>query len=127
MVPRGRAILEDAQSILERIVWGSRRPVLVAYDCGVSAVRFVARWRNPVFSGLAGHVFTVGPDTPEVHKELDAAKVRLEAAGIAATTSCVPVQQEAVLRRMVDDAQFYMGTNGHSRILHLLGGPRPSK
>ncbi|MBE0454497.1 universal stress protein [Roseovarius autotrophicus] len=126
-------------SNLERIVRASTRPVfvaarafrpiekvLVAYDGGTSAMKavdFVAG--NPLFSGLAVQVATVGTATPETRKGLDEARARLEAAGIAATTEVVSGQPETALGKLVDEAGFdmvVMGAYGHSRIRSLIIG-----
>ena len=126
-------------SNLERIVRASRRPVfvasrtfqpiskvLLAHDGGMSAMKAVDHVaRNPVFSGLAVHVVTVGAPAPEIRRELESARALLRGAGIEAETSVLPGQPEQALGRLVDDAQFdmlVMGAYGHSRIRSLIIG-----
>lgn len=126
-------------SNLERIVRASRRPVfvasrtfrpvskvLLAYDGGMSAMKAVDHVaRNPMFSGLAVHVVTVGTATPAARKGLEDARALLRGAGIEAEASILPGQPEQALGRLVDDAQFdmlVMGAYGHSRIRSLIIG-----
>lgn len=126
-------------SNLERIVRASTRPVLVAsrafrpiqrvlvaYDGGVSAMKAVDHIaRSPVFKGLAVHVVTIGPETPQATKGLTDAQAILRAGGIEAEVSMLAGQPETALGRLVDEARFdmlVMGAYGHSRIRSLIIG-----
>lgn len=126
-------------SNLERIVRACTRPVcvaarafrpigrvLVAHDGGASArkaIDLVAQ--DPLFSGLAVQVVTVGAETPAVTGALAEARAQLAAAGIVAETSVLPGQPEAELGRLVEAAGhdlLVMGAYGHSRIRSLIIG-----
>jgi nucleotide-binding universal stress UspA family protein len=126
-------------SNLERIIRASQKPVfvasrafkpiqkvLVAYDCGTSAMKAVDHIaRSPMFAGLSVHVVTVGTATEVAKKGLDDAKAMLRAAGLDADVSILPGLPEMALAKLVDDAQFdllVMGAYGHSRIRSLIIG-----
>lgn len=126
-------------SNLERIIRASHKPVfvaarafrpiskvLVAYDGGVSAMKAVDHIaRSPLFQGLNIHVVTVGTATAEVRKGLEDAKALLRAAGLEADISVLPGQPDAVLGKLVEEADFdmlVMGAYGHSRIRTMIIG-----
>lgn len=126
-------------SNLERIVRASHRPVLVAsrafrpvdkvliaFDGGTSARKAVDHVaQDALFAGLAVHVVTVGPVTPDLGAAQTAAVERLSAAGRVALGQTVPGHPETALGELVDQEGFgmvVMGAYGHSRIRSLVIG-----
>lgn len=126
-------------SNLERIVRASHRPVLVAarafqpihtvviaYDGGASADKAVGVVaESPVFKGLAIRVVTVGHETPETRRGLDAACDRLRGAGLDTQGQILPGAPEQALGTVADSGacqMLVMGAYGHSRIRTLVIG-----
>jgi nucleotide-binding universal stress UspA family protein len=131
--------MEHLGANLERVVRSCSTPVLVAnrafkpiervlvaHDGGISALKAVDHIaRSPVFAGLTVHLAAVGIDSPEVKKRMSDAQAMLAAAGIAAETTLLQGQPEAVLGKLVEEGQFdmlVMGAYGHSRIRSLFIG-----
>jgi nucleotide-binding universal stress UspA family protein len=125
-------------SNLERIVRGTKVPVLVAarafapmarvllaYDGGPSAMRAVDHIaQSPLYKGLEVTVVSVG-EAAQVAAGLSDAQARLKAAGIAAAVRNVTGQPETALAKLVEDESFQMlvmGAYGHSRIRSLIIG-----
>lgn len=126
-------------SNLERIVRASHKPVLVAsrafkpvakvliaFDGGGSASKAVDHVaRNPLYSGLAVQIVTVGPESADATKALATARATLQAAGLMAETRLIGGQPETALGAMIDTEGFdlvVMGAYGHSRIRSLVIG-----
>ncbi|MFP1630992.1 universal stress protein [Zhengella sp. ZM62] len=126
-------------SNLERIVRAAHRPVfvasrafrlvetvLVALDGGPSSMKAVDHVaRDPLFTGLAVTLVTVGSDTPESRNALAQARARLQGAGREAATLIVPGQPATELGKLVERDGFgmlVMGAYGHSRIRSLIVG-----
>lgn len=124
---------------LERVVRGSRHPVLVtsrafepiqsvliAYDGGPSArkaVKHAAEGR--LLKGLDVHLLTVGPASPRNQEGLALAREELAHAGIAARTTLREGEPEEVIASVVEDEGvdlLVVGAYGHSRIRRLLVG-----
>jgi nucleotide-binding universal stress UspA family protein len=125
-------------SNLERIVRGTKVPVLVAarafapmarvllaYDGGPSAMRAVDHIaQSPLYKGLEVTVVSVG-EAAQVAAGLSDAQARLKAAGIAAAVRNVTGQPDTALAKLVEDESFQMlvmGAYGHSRIRSLIIG-----
>jgi nucleotide-binding universal stress UspA family protein len=125
-------------SNLERIVRGTKVPVLVAarafapvtnvllaFDGGPSSQRAVDHIaQSPLYKGMAVTVVSVG-DTGTMRSELADALARLTAAGVEAETRQVAGQPETALAQLVEDEGFQlvvMGAYGHSRIRNLIIG-----
>lgn len=126
-------------SNLERIVRSSNKPVvvaaraftpvkrfLIAFDGGPSsrkAVDHVAT--SPLFAGLACHLLTAGPDTPEMRDHLARAQSTLEAAGHSVSAEIVQGPPDLLIASAVetnDIGLLVMGAYGHSRIRSLIIG-----
>jgi nucleotide-binding universal stress UspA family protein len=130
-------------SNLEGILRGAAKPVLVAsrafkpirryliaYDDRPSARKAVeAVATSPLFEGMPGGLLTVGSDTPEVRRALEAAAARLAQTRPApeiriATGTTSAAIAEALLR---DDADLLvMGAYGHSRLRTMMIGSTTS-
>ncbi|WMS41607.1 universal stress protein [Acuticoccus sp. MNP-M23] len=126
-------------SNLERVVRGSKKPVLVAsrafkpinrfliaYDGSASAMRAVDHVaRSPLFSGLECHIVTVGEDKTETRRKLEGAVALLKGGGHTVTASVVPGQPERAISAYVENEGIdllAMGSHGHSRIRQLIIG-----
>ncbi len=125
---------------LERVVRGSRHPVLVtarafrpvkrvliAYDGGVSARKALNRAaEGPLLKDLEVVLLTVGADNASNRRTLDEAGAVLEKAGRPATQKLVVAgEPEEVIAQMVKDAAIdllVVGAYGHSRIRQLIVG-----
>lgn len=129
----------DLGSNLERIVRSSHNPVvvaaraftpvnrfLIAFDGGASsrkAVDHVAT--SPLFAGLACHLLSVGPDTPEIRDRVARATSTLEAAGHAVSSKIVQGPPDLLIASAVETDEIgllVMGAYGHSRIRSLIIG-----
>lgn len=125
-------------SNLERIVRGTKVPVLVAarafapvtnvllaFDGGPSSQRAVEHVaQSPLYRGMAVTVVSVG-DGGAVTSGLADAHARLTAAGVEVEVRHVAGQPEAALAKLVEDEGFQlvvMGAYGHSRIRNLIIG-----
>ncbi len=125
-------------SNLERIVRGSKVPVLVAarafkpvtrvlvaFDGGPSALRAIEHIaQSPLYKGLEITVVSVG-DGAAVQAGLATAQARLKAAGLAVQTRVVAGQPDVALGKLVEDEGFemlVMGAYGHNRIRSLIIG-----
>lgn len=121
-------------SNLERIVRGTKVPVLVAarafapvkkvlvaFDGGPSALRAIDHIASsPLYNGLEVTVVSVG----EAPAGLADAQTRLQAAGIAAKGLQVSGQPDIALGKLVEDGfqMVVMGAYGHNRIRSLIIG-----
>lgn len=129
----------DLGSNLERIVRSSHKPVvvaaraftpvkrfLIAFDGGPSsrkAVDHVAT--SPLFAGLACHLLSVGPDTPEIRDRVARATSTLEAAGHEVSSKIVQGPPDLLIANAVETDEIgllVMGAYGHSRIRSLIIG-----
>lgn len=125
-------------SNLERIVRGTKVPVLVAarafapvgrvlvaYDGGASAMRAIDHIaHSPLYKGLEVTVVSVG-EGAAVKAGLADAQARLKAAGIVAEARRVAGQPETALGKLIVDEGYQMlvmGAYGHSRIRSLIIG-----
>ncbi|WP_050523551.1 universal stress protein [Pseudorhodobacter wandonensis] len=125
-------------SNLERIVRGSKVPVLVAarafapvtnlllaFDGGPSSQRAVQHIaQSPLYKGMAVTVVSVG-EALSVRPLLADAQAQLLEAGIEAETRQVTGQPEVALGKLVEDEGYQMlvmGAYGHSRIRSLIIG-----
>ena len=129
---------------VERVIRGLQRSVLVAtteafaapqrvvvaFDGGALARKAVDRVAgNPLLAGLPVLLATVGIDTPLVRRQLEEARLALQAAGVVAETDLVPGEPQAVLPGLVKaqgPALLVMGAFGHSRLRQLLLGSTTS-
>lgn len=131
-------------SNLERIVRASHKPILVAsralkpikrfliaFDGGTSAMKAVDHVsRDPIFAGLECRALTVGEDTPETRRQLEAASAMLRAAGFIAQTGIIQGQADVEIAKHVEADQIdllVMGAYGHSRIRSLIIGSTTSE
>jgi nucleotide-binding universal stress UspA family protein len=100
--------------------------VLVAFDASPSALRAVERMaESPVFRDLPVTLVHAGEGRGDVPARLEAARARLEAAGLPATAETVAGEPEAALKAKVEAEGFdllVMGAYGHSRIRSLIIG-----
>lgn len=139
---RGEGSAEAAAHLgsnLERIVRSASVPVLVAarhyqpvssiliaFDASSSAERAVDRMAaSPVFTGLAATLVHAGTDGPEIRARLEAARAKLTAAHIDASTEILPGHPEDALAEKIAAAGMnllVMGAYGHSRIRNLIIG-----
>ncbi|WP_323006190.1 universal stress protein [Pseudorhodobacter sp.] len=125
-------------SNLERIVRGTKVPVLVAarahvpvtkvlvaFDGGPSAIRAIEHIaQSPLYNGLEVMVVSVGEGAAMAAGLADA-KARLRAAGVVADAIQISGQPETALGKMVEDdgySMLVMGAYGHSRIRSLIIG-----
>ncbi len=124
---------------LERVVRGSRRPVLVAnrafkpiermliaYDGGPSTRRALDHVvDNGFLAGIDCHLLMVGNPTPDNQERLALARERLAASGLEARATLVAGPPEEVIRQTVADEVIdllVVGAYGHSRIRQFLVG-----
>lgn len=131
-------------SHVERLVRASHKPVfvasrafkpidraIIAYDGGASSQRVVDHVaRNPLFSGLAIEVVTVGQRNRDTEKGLENAKAILEGAGLSVQTEIIAGQPDAVLGKRVEEtgpSLVVMGAYGHSRIRSFVIGSTTSE
>lgn len=131
-------------SHVERLVRGSHKPVFVAsrafkpieraviaYDGGASSQRVVDHVaRNPMFSGLAIELITVGQRNRDTEKGLENAKAILDGAGLSVETSIIAGQPDVVLGKRVEEigsCLVVMGAYGHSRIRSFVIGSTTSE
>jgi len=131
-------------SHVERLVRSSHKPVFVAsrafkpidkaviaYDGGASSQRVVDHVaRNPLFSGLAIELITVGQRNRDTEKAIENAKAILDGAGLSVQTSIIAGQPEMVLGKHVEEigsCLMVMGAYGHSRIRSFVIGSTTSE
>jgi nucleotide-binding universal stress UspA family protein len=125
-------------SNLERIVRGTKVPVLVAarafvpvtkvllaFDGGPSSLRAVEHIaQSPLYKDIAVTAVSVG-EGALMQAGLADAQVRLTAAGLKAEVRQVAGQPEIALAKLIEDEGFQalvMGAYGHSRIRSLIIG-----
>jgi len=125
-------------SNLERIVRGTKVPVLVAaraftpvkrvlvaFDGGPSAMRAIEHIaQSPLYTGLEIAVVSVG-EGATVQEGLADAQARLQAAGLAAQVRVIAGQPDVALGKLVEDDGFellVMGAYGHNRIRSMIIG-----
>ena len=125
-------------SNLERIVRGTKVPVLVAaraftpvkrvlvaFDGGPSAMRAIEHIaQSPLYTGLEITVVSVG-ERAAMQAGLADAQARLQAAGLAAQVRVIAGQPDVALGKLVDDDGFellVMGAYGHNRIRSMIIG-----
>lgn len=125
-------------SNLERIVRGTKVPVLVAaraftpvkrvlvaFDGGPSAMRAIEHIaQSPLYTGLEITVVSVG-EGAAMQAGLADAQARLQAAGLAAQVRVIAGQPDVALGKLVDDDGFellVMGAYGHNRIRSMIIG-----
>ena len=126
-------------SNMERVVRASTKPILVAsrafqpvkrllvaFDGGPSALKAVNHIaRSELFSGLAIHLLTVGPETTEARRAIEGAAALLKEVGYAVTSEIAEGQPEHLIAVRAEAHDFdllIMGAYGHSRIRSLLIG-----
>jgi len=131
-------------SNLERILRSSQRPVLVtsrafrpiqrfmiAFDGRSSALKAVdAVSRSPLFKGLEGTLVTVGGDSADMRRKLEAAANQLHGGGLQVTQRIEAGEPEEVIPRLVEDGAIdllVMGAYGHSRLRTLVIGSTTSE
>jgi len=125
-------------SNLERIVRGTKVPVLVAaraftpvkrvlvaFDGGPSAMRAIEHIaQSPLYTGLEITVVSVG-EGAAMQAGLADAQARLQAAGLAAQVRVIAGQPDVALGKLVEDDGFellVMGAYGHNRIRSMIIG-----
>jgi nucleotide-binding universal stress UspA family protein len=126
-------------SNLERMVRATRRPMLitsrafrpierfvVAFDGGPSAVKAVeAIARSPLYAGLDALLLLAGEPGERTRKALDAARERLQTAGLTVEARVAPGRPEAVIAETVEQeghGLLVMGAYGHSQLRTLVIG-----
>jgi len=124
---------------LERVIRGSRHPVLVAsrafqpiervliaYDGGPSARKAVDHACNgKLLPGLEVHLLMVGPDNAQSRERLDAARAKLAASGMEARVVLHQGEPETLIPAYVQEHGIdllVVGAYGHSRIRNLIVG-----
>jgi len=125
-------------SNLERVVRGTKVPVLVAarafapvkrvlvaFDGGPSALRAIEHIaQSPLYTGLEITVVSVG-DVAGAQAGLEAAQTKLKAAGLVAKLRVVAGQPDVALGKLVEQDGFellVMGAYGHTRIRSMIIG-----
>ncbi|MBN9023654.1 MAG: universal stress protein [Rhizobiales bacterium] len=126
-------------SNLERIARASRWPVyvaarafrpvatvLIAFDGGPSATKAVDHAaRSPLFAGLDVRLITVGPETAEARRRLEASEAVLKAGGLESRADIVPGHPGTVIAETLERDGIdllVMGAYGHSQIRSLVIG-----
>lgn len=126
-------------SNLERVIRSSRKPVfvaarafkpiarvLIAFDGGSSAMKAVDHIaRSDLFTGLECRLLTVGADSPENRKQLEAATAMLQGGGYKVEAGILAGQPETAIAQVVESDGIdllVMGAYGHSRIRSLIIG-----
>jgi nucleotide-binding universal stress UspA family protein len=125
---------------VERVIRSVQRPVLVAtteafelprrcviaFDASASAHRAVQKVAgNPMLSGLPVLLAMVGVGTPLARRQLEEARLALQAAGVSAETELTAGEPQVVLPGLVKaqgPALLVMGAFGHSRLRQLVLG-----
>lgn len=129
---------------VERVVRGVQRSVLVAtadafapprnmviaFDGSASAQRAVEKAAvSPLLQGLPVLLAMVGIETTLARRQLEEARLALQAAGFRADTELRPGEPQAVLPGLVKaqgPALLVMGAFGHSRLRQMLLGSTTS-
>ncbi len=124
---------------LERVIRGSRQPVLVtsraykpitrvliAFDGSPSAKKAVDyAATGPLLRGLACTLLSVGKENAAIDAEREKARARLEKGGAAVTSHLLPGEPEKVIPEVLEKEEIpllMMGAYGHSRIRQLIIG-----
>lgn len=109
---------------------GFREPqrVMIAFDGGTvtrKGVEMVAS--SPLFRGLPMDLLMSGKKSTDAARQLDWARITLEAAGFAVTASLIPGDAESTIARTVKEQSIdmlVMGAFGHSPLRSLLFGSK---
>jgi nucleotide-binding universal stress UspA family protein len=127
-------------SNLERVARAVRKPVLaasraftgiervlVAFDASRSVMQAIDEMATSrLFRGLDNRVLMVGPETPDLRRQLEGAAARVR----ATEARIVPGQPDVVIPAEVEAKQIQMlvmGAYGHSRIRALIIGGTSSE
>jgi nucleotide-binding universal stress UspA family protein len=126
---------------IERVVRALHKPILavtadfkepqrvmIAFDGGNVTRRGVEMVASsPLFRGLPIHLLMSGKESLDAPKQLDWAKISLEAAGFNVTASLIPGDAESVIAKTAKDQSIdmlIMGAFGHSPLRSLLFGSK---
>jgi nucleotide-binding universal stress UspA family protein len=126
-------------SQLENVIRTLHRPILVAssafkapqslmlaFDGSATTRKGVDLLASsPLFKGLPLHLLMVGSETPEHTRQLNSARVQLEAAGFKVETAIRSGEVEPTLHAYQAEKAIdllVLGAYGHSRIRHWLVG-----
>ena len=127
-------------SNVERVVRSSHRPILVtsrafkpiekvliAFDGGPSVHKAIDNIvaQGDEFGGLDFRLLSVGAETADIRRKLDAATEKLRSAGYKADAQVVEGEPDKVIGKQADDGEadmLVMGAYGHSRIRTLIIG-----
>jgi nucleotide-binding universal stress UspA family protein len=104
------------------------RRVMIAFDGSMvtrRGVKMVAG--SPLFRGLPIYLLMSGKERQDAPRQLDWAKITLEAAGFDIAASLIPGDAETIIARTVKDQSIdmlIMGAFGHSPLRSLLFGSK---
>jgi nucleotide-binding universal stress UspA family protein len=127
-------------SNVERVVRSSHKPILVtsrafkpvekvliAFDGGQSVLKAIDHIaaQGDEFGGLDFRLLSVGSESSDIRRKLDAATEKLRTAGYKADAQTVEGEPDKVIGKQADDGEadmLVMGAYGHSRIRTLIIG-----